>query len=293
MNWRSYRKKETLLGMWLCVWISTPSRADDTYREHDLKAYQEKLAAVHDFRIASEKRLRASRDPAEKRRIRDEVKQFVVRAIVHDIIPGWLGMPWTMAIINDGLKPDAAFPFETGKGISCSWFVVSVLRNAGLRFVNPRDFAGAVSIHIQHSLSPRQTGFKRFFSISPSTLKRKMQALGDGLYLIGLNCHIGFVYVEGERVEILHASYTAPQEVVIEPIDESAAVSNSERAGYVLSRLFSDDYLVDYWLSATKVPFLRWTSKGRQAARFGTAEQSVSSSTAAKSSVSSYRSETR
>jgi hypothetical protein len=193
-----------------------------------------------------------------KSRIREQARRRVIRAIVRDIIPTWLGTPWTMAVIRDGLKPNAAHPFEKGKGISCSWFIVSVLRNAGLRFVNPRHFAGTISIHLQYALTPRKRAIHRYANTSPEQLKEKMRKLGDGLYVIGLDCHVGFVYVENETVNFLHSSYTGPTEVVVEPLDRSAAIHNSESTGYVVSPIFQDVRLIDHWLLGAKVPFQKY-----------------------------------
>jgi hypothetical protein len=193
--------------------------------------------------------------------VRREARQYLVWAIVEQIVPAWLGMPWTMAVIQDGLKPDAAFPFEAGKGISCSWFLVSVLRNAGLRFQSPRAFAGSIAVQFQYALAPRDADIHRFFNVSPDRLAKKIAALGEGLYVIGLNCHIGFVYVRGDRVEILHSSYITPARVVVEPVAQSPVIAASEKAGYLVSPIFQDTRLIDHWLTGTKVRFQQRPSK--------------------------------
>lgn len=225
--------------------------------------YLRELTEIDQSRRLLFQRLKNARTSTEKSGVRDEARRLVVDAIVNTIVPAWQGMPWTMAVIPDGLKPDATYPFEKGKGISCSWFVVSVLRNAGLTFVNPRQFAGAISIHIQYALSPDKETIHRFFHVTPAQLERKLKMLGDGLYVIGLNCHVGFIYVDGDRVDILHSSYTSPQEVAVEPVTASEAIANSERAGYVVSALFRDIRLIDHWLSGQRVPFVKYP-KGRK-----------------------------
>ena len=225
--------------------------------EHDSAAFERTLAEIEMARKNFQRRLNKASCRQEKDAVRAEARQYVVQAIVEKIIPAWLGVPWTMAVIDDGLQPNATVPFEAGKGISCSWFLVSVLRNAGLRFVSPRAFAGSIAVHFQYALSPRDADLHRFFHVTPSRLAEKIASLGDGLYVIGLNCHIGFVHVAGDRVRILHSSYISPATVVIEPLIESPAVSASQEAGYVVSPLFQDIRLIDYWLTGNKVPFKR------------------------------------
>ncbi len=225
------------------------------------RAFQSKLERLDEARRSLFRELRSARGAAAKDAVRAEAKALLIRSIVDEIVPAWLGMPWTMAVIDDGLKPNAAYPFEEGKGVSCSWFVVSVLRNAGVRFVNPRDFAGTISIHFQWAMTPRKRDIHRYHGVTPKKLKQKLKTLGDGLYIVGLNCHIGFLHVAGDRVDFLHSSYIDPQEVVVEPVERSPAIEMSEDAGYVVSPLFQDRRLIDFWLSGTRIPFQKWSAK--------------------------------
>ena len=188
-----------------------------------------------------------------KRAVREEARAYVVRALTEEIFPAWMGVPWTMAVIRDGLKPNARVPWEKGRGVSCSWFVVSTLRNAGLRFSSPSAFAGTIAVHLEHSVAPGQ--IVRKWDITPKELEEKLVAKGPGLWVIGLNCHIGFVHVTEERAFFIHSSYVEPYAVVREPLATSEAIALSEEAGYVLAPLFRDDRLIDHWLQAGAVPF--------------------------------------
>ncbi|MCP4680362.1 MAG: hypothetical protein GY854_33725 [Deltaproteobacteria bacterium] len=254
-------------GIWMGVAIlfaplSLLAQQADVDKQKD--AYVALLEKIEDKRSSLYTRFKKAKGFDAKNKVRQEAQSFVVRAIVEDIIPKWLGMPWTLAVIKDGLKPNAAYPFEKGRGISCSWFMVSVLRSVGLRFVNKRDFADTISIHFQYAMSPRKKDIHRYFNTSPDHLEEKLKKLDNGLYVIGLNCHIGFLHITDGRVNFLHSSYTSPQQVVIEPLAKSEAIVLSESAGYVVSPLFQDTRLVDYWLSRTKLPFQKWSGSRTQ-----------------------------
>jgi len=183
-----------------------------------------------------------------------ESQTFLMRTIIDDIVPAWHGMPWTMAVILDGLKPDAAYPFEPGKGISCSWFVVSVLENLGFKFKSKRKFAGSIAIELQRSLAANKKEIHRYFGHSPTKLKKKLIGLGDGIYIIGLNCHIGFVTVDRGKVLFHHSSYVEPYIVVTEELEKSQAISLSEDAGYVVSPL-TTRHLTLKWLAGQPLKF--------------------------------------
>ncbi len=221
----------------------------------DKARFDEILERVEQERKELGERYRRAKSRAARAAVLGEARQYIVRAITEEIVPAWKGTPWTMAIIRDGLKPNATWPGETGRGISCSWFVVRVLQNAGLRFLGPSQFAGTISVHFQRSTVANPKQLRRFYRVDSKGLKKKMVALGDGLYVVGLNCHIGFIHVRGDEVDFIHSSYVEPYQVEIEPLTESPAIAFSEDAGYVVSPLFHDAYLLDFWLSGRKLPF--------------------------------------
>ena len=219
-----------------------------------VESFDEKTARIERVRADFQARWEKA-GKEERRSIRQGAREFAVDAIANDIVPAWLGTPWTMAAIKDGLKPNARRPGQEGRGISCSWFVVRVLENAGLKFANNNDFAGAIAVHFQRALAPRKKDLHRYWNVTPTQLKKRFVKHGDGLYVIGLNCHIGIVHVDGGRVRFLHSSYVDPYEVVIEELETSDAILFSQDVGYVVSPLFQDSRLIDYWITGAEVPF--------------------------------------
>jgi hypothetical protein len=89
-------------------------------------------------------------------------------------------------------------------------------------------------------------------------LTRRLLALGDGVYIVGLNIHTGFLVIHDGQVRVVHASYTPPQEVVDEPLDTSLVIAYSVRRGYVVTPLFADDRLLDHWLAGRPVAAPDW-----------------------------------
>lgn len=76
----------------------------------------------------------------------------------------------------------------------------------------------------------------RFFSISPESLARKSAELRDGLYIIGLNVHVGFVVVGDGDVRFLHSGYAGSRVVPDEPFAAAAEIAPSQEAGYSVVR---------------------------------------------------------
>jgi hypothetical protein len=201
---------------------------------------------------------RYQRAPARDRRaIRDEARQVVTTAIRDHIFPAWLGTPWGLGPTSTAIRPH-----EPGKVVGCSYFVTAVLLNAGLRLASRGGFAVAPSELIQRALTPAKRDLHRLFRVEGEALRRRIAALGDGIYMVGLNIHTGFLVVNGAEVRVVHASYAPPMEVVDEPLLASEVIAWSAARGYVVTPLFQDDFLIDAWLSGRPVPAPRWSPRG-------------------------------
>lgn len=222
---------------------------DPARYEARLQAFEARRRALNDrFKTAS---------TAQRKTIRAEARQAILDFIDGTIFPAWQGMPWGL-----GKNSTATRPFEPGKVVGCSYFVTSVLQNAGLRLSNRYRFAQAPAIHIQRSLAPRKRDLHIFYSIPAGRLAQGIGRLGAGLYLIGLNNHVGFVRVTRTgAVRFVHASYTDDQVVIDEPLIDAKAIAASRKAGYFVSSVFADDRLVDHWLTGKPVPFQRLAAR--------------------------------
>jgi hypothetical protein len=221
----------------------------------DGEAYEESLRALESQRLALGRRFEEARGK-ERAAIRRAARELVLAALGETVLPAWMGTPWGL-----GPRSTALRPHQAGMVVGCSYFVTGVLQNAGLRLESRTRFAQAPSVLMQQALSPAPRDLHRFPGMDPATLERRIAALGDGVYIVGLNIHTGFLVVRGGKVRVVHASYTPPQEVVDEPLASSAVIHYSRGRGYVVTPLFRDDRLIDYWLGGRHVPAPEWPRK--------------------------------
>jgi hypothetical protein len=193
---------------------------------------------------------RYQRAPARARpQLVREARGYLVTSIIDEVLPAWMGTPWGL-----GPQSNASRPHQPGKVVGCSYFVTAVLENAGLTLQSRARFAQAPSLWIERALLPAGAPVHRFGGLEPVRLRNEIAALGAGLYVIGLDYHVGFLVVRGPEVRIVHASYFPPQAVVSEPVEASAAIAASRPKGYWISPLFRDDQLVELWLRGGAVP---------------------------------------
>lgn len=197
-------------------------------------------------RLATE--LRAARTRADRAAVLARARDVAFRAIVDELAPLWLGMPWGL-----GKDSTATRPHQPGKVVGCSYFVTAIAQGAGLVLDDRYRFAQAPALAIQRALARGRGAVHRYLSIPGDQLAREIAGLGDGLYLIGLDVHVGFVVVDGGQVRLLHASYTGARQVSDEPLATAAAIAHSQDAGYFVSPLFvrspDNDRLVEAWLT--------------------------------------------
>jgi hypothetical protein len=181
--------------------------------------------------------------------IREEARRFVVDTLVSQIFPAWMGMP-----SGGGPQATASLPHTPGMFISCSYFLTAALQNAGLVLESRARFAQAPAAWIQRALLPPGGQIHRYGKLSPEELEQRLVGLGDGLYVVGLNIHVGFIVVQDRHAWFVHSSYTPPGTVVNEPVVSSMAIALSQSKGYWISPLFRDDRIVELWLRHQAVP---------------------------------------
>jgi hypothetical protein len=233
----------------LLVWTSMAPTWLALAGDYDPVTYEAALTALESRRTELSRQFAASRSVAERTMIRARARRTVLAAITDTIFPAWMGTPWGL-----GPSSTAIRPHQTGKVVGCSYFVTGVLLNAGLRLGNRARFAQAPSLWMQQALTTASADLHRLPGMPMDALTRRLLALGDGVYIVGLNIHTGFLVVRDGTVRVVHASYTPPNQVVDEALGEAQVIALSWRRGYAVTPIFQDDRLIDYWLSGQPVP---------------------------------------
>ena len=219
----------------------------------DAAGYERSLADIEARRVRLGVRFAAATTSVERAAIRAEARKAVVSAITDVAFPAWMGTPWGLG--RDS-TPDR--PHQPGKVVGCSYFVTGVLENAGLRLASRARFAQAPSLLMQRALTADPDAVHRYPGLDAAALHGRLSKLGDGLYIVGLNIHTGFLLIKGGEVRVIHASYMPPNQVVDEPLAQSEVIALSRRRGYVVTPLFQDDRLIDFWLSGRPIPSPNW-----------------------------------
>jgi hypothetical protein len=74
--------------------------------------------------------------------------------------------------------------------------------------------------------------------------------LGPGLFILGLDNHVGFVFYDGKKVLFVHSTYLGEQEVMAEELESSLPVLTSEYR--IIGKILSDRQMV-MWLKGVRL----------------------------------------
>lgn len=160
------------------------------------------------------------------------------------VIDSWKGTRWSYSGTTQTPKKGA---------IACGYFVSTVLLHAGFD-VDRVDLARQASEQIVRTLVPDPL-IERFYRQSRDTVVKRVEALGRGVYLVGLDTHIGFlVNAEKSSVKFCHSTKRNRRAGVV---CETARSSPSLESKYTVLGKLGAPELVDAWLSRSELPSAR------------------------------------
>jgi hypothetical protein len=178
---------------------------------------------------------------AERIVLIDEARTVITRSIYDDLVPAWYGTAWDF----NGTSETP----QQGK-IACGYFVSTVLRDAGYKVERVR-LAQQASENIILSLTT-DSFVKRFRRVAIGDFVDAVKEWGPGIYIVGLDIHVGFIVNTGDEVYFIHSSYVEPYTVVREKAIESRILAGSNYR--VLGKVFADDRLISNWLAGNAIP---------------------------------------
>ena len=160
---------------------------------------------------------RQTLNASKEQRNYDLLEKRFVSIIVDSIFPYWYGTSWDF----NGTTQ------TPGKGsIACGYFVSTVLRDAGIQLNRIKLGQSASQVFIKTFANKKDI---KTFSDKPldSTLKF-IRSKGAGLFIIGLDYHVGFIYNDGKNIWFIHSKWANPKTVVKENAAQSGILYYSK-----------------------------------------------------------------
>ncbi|QIF03265.1 hypothetical protein [Roseimicrobium sp. ORNL1] len=208
------------------------------------EGYREALDQLAGVRRTLQDTYASTQSQRERTHALEEARAALTRTLLNDIFPAWYGTKWDFNGISE----------VPGEGaIACGYFVTTTLRDAGFKL--PRiKLAQQPSQTIIRSLC--DPGTIRVYHEKPlDTVVQYLREQGPGLYIVGLDCHTGFVVNEGTQMRFIHSSYFRPPLAVIsESLDSDHPLRRSKYR--MIGKLLGKESLLK-WLQQQDIPMIK------------------------------------
>ncbi len=177
-------------------------------------------------------------DSIQKDSILVKVRNYLKGTISKDIFPYWYGTKWDF-------NGTTRTPKEGN--IACGYFVTNILTDLGFKIPRIKWAQSASEIFIK-KLAPND--IKRFSNKPISEVSKYLLTSGDGVYLVGLDIHVGFIIVENDNISFIHSNYYQPEiGVMSESIDSRNPLRDSNYR--IIGKLMTDQMIIN-WLFNTR-----------------------------------------
>ncbi len=224
------------------LWLKTTGGVELGLRktfQPDPATYAVLTGELARWRLDLGKRYAAAKNDGERNVVENDA-----RVILEQSLPAmmrcWLGTPWDF-------NGTAATP---GKGqIACGYFVATVLKDAGFQ-VDRYQLAQQPSEKILRSFLPKESCALTIGKAYPA-FAADLEKAQPGIYLIGLDTHVGFLVVHQDSFRMIHSSGSRPWCVVDESRDDAHALKNSNWR--MLGNLTAEAQVLRHWLKGDKI----------------------------------------
>jgi len=231
----SYGGLESFLGSFSERMIVTV-KSESEYSYPEVQSYvNQKQSEYKNKYIASMKR--------GKDLVVIEARKLLFDTMTEHTLPFWLNTSWSF-------NGTTRIP---GKGsIACGTFVVYNLQDIGFKI--PSKMARQPSENIIKNLVGKK-GIKRFSNNVPmKKVEKWILRTGEGIYIVGLDNHVGFIINRNNRVSFFHSNYYAPSlKVVNQDITEKSPLTDSRYR--IVGKIF-DDRMIKKWIKGKSFPVI-------------------------------------
>ncbi len=199
-------------------------------------AYKVLQERVHYKRLDYEQRWYA--EPERRPAIAIQAQRYLEQTLSDSIFYYWYGTAYDF----NGTTQQP----RQGK-IACGYFVTTTLQQLGFSLPRVRLAQQAASVILRSLCDPKS--IKIYQSLA--ALKKHMDAQEQGLYLIGLDTHVGYLWKTDRELYIVHASQSGNNRVSREPWDKSTVLSRSK--AFYVGNLFGNPQLIEDWVQGKAI----------------------------------------
>lgn len=206
-------------------------KAEPTYDQAKLQIMQVQSELRHKWLAGTNK----------KESLQKMAGLFVEESLTFKIFPYWYGTAWDFN----------GYTSTPGEGrIACGYFVSTTLQHVGFK-LNRYKLAQRHSYGIVKTLSCGDSIYSFYNTTREKFLSKTKSILDPGLYVIGLDNHVGFLVRKSDALFFIHSTYLKPSQVIRELADTSEALKYSKT--FLLTRINYNPNLMKKWIEGTEL----------------------------------------
>ncbi|MCP4439927.1 MAG: hypothetical protein GY810_13360 [Aureispira sp.] len=176
--------------------------------------------------------------PAIQNKTIEQTKEYLYKILPEHVFYYWYGTTWDFNGTTE----------EPRKGkIACGYFVTTTLKHIGFDLPRYKLAQQPASIIIK-TLCP-SSSIKSYNSLSK--LKAHIDKQPLGLFIVGLDTHVGYLLHADDGLYFIHASYSGKRQVSKELWSKSQVLANSKL--YMVGNLLDNNKLIKQWLEQQSI----------------------------------------
>ena len=164
----------------------------------------------------------------------DEARKLLTEYLHNDIFNHWYATKWSFEGHTETPKQGT---------IACGYFVSTTLRDVGFNLnryklaqKSPEDEAKSIACG---------TTIEKLQNVTKQELKKYFLKQKDGIYFIGLDFHVGYIYKNNQEIYFIHSNYIENKGVMKETIENSKAIVSSK---YFITSITHNDNIIKKWI---------------------------------------------
>lgn len=165
-----------------------------------------------------------------------QITDFWITSIGIDLYQQWKSTPWDFN--GTTRRP------KEGK-IACGYFVTTLLLDMGYK-LDRIKLSTCDALTMMKKLTSSRS-IKNLSYLKYDDFNQQIKEYGKGVFIIGLDYHVGFLINDGVETWFLHSNYIMKTGVIKEPIRESKALKQSTTR--FVTCLTCDNSFVSNWIN--------------------------------------------
>ncbi len=201
------------------------------------KFYSAMRTRLDDSRMSLAKELKKCETDKSKQAVYCKARNLLINTMTDSMFVCWYGTGWDF---------NGTTTTPRHGQIACGYFVTTLILHAGFDMQRIK-LAQCASSSMINTLCPHKD-VKIISSNQVQKVKDHILSKADGIFILGLDSHTGFVVKNGTSLKFVHSNYTFGSDgVVSEDFDKASAIQNN---GYfVIGNFTGSDRTIINWLN--------------------------------------------